>query len=285
MVSEIFSPENWFIIFLGIVWIIGAVLQDLKRREVDNIWNFSLVGFALAYRFAISVFNWDYWFMVNGLIGFAIFVVIGNIFYYSRIFAGGDAKLLMALGTILPLSYNWIINFKIFGYFTLLFFLGGSIYSLIWALILMFMNWRNFRIEFLKQWNNYRKMFLMSLVFVILWIIFSFIISQISFILIGLVILLFPILFIFAKSIEECCMVKRVSPDKVTEGDWLYEDILVGGKKIKSDWEGVSKKELELIRKKIKKKILVKYGIPFTPSFLFAFIGILFLGWRYVMLF
>tara|TARA_Y100000034_G_scaffold74941_1_gene90002 strand:- start:158 stop:1015 length:858 start_codon:yes stop_codon:yes gene_type:complete len=285
MVSEIFGVENWFLIVLGLVWIIGAVLQDLKRREVDNLWNFSLIGFALAYRIAISIYINDYWFILNGLIGFAIFVILGNVFYYSRLFAGGDAKLLMALGVILPLSYNWIVNFKIFGYFVLLFFIGGSVYSLIWALILMGRNWKNFKKEFLKQWKSYKKLFFMALIFVVLWVVFSFILSQVVFILIGLIVLLFPLLFVFAKSIEESCMVRRVSPEKVTEGDWLYEDILVGGKKIKSTWEGVSKEELELIQKKVKKKVLVKYGIPFTPSFLFAFIALLFLGWRFSWIF
>jgi len=280
-VSEILNPENWFLIGLGLVWIIGAVLQDLRRREVDNLWNFSLIGFALAYRFAVSIWGGNYWFMLNGLIGFGIFFILGNLFYYSRLFAGGDAKLVMALGVVFPLSYNWIINFKIFGLFILFFLIGGSIYSLIWAFYLMIYNWKRFSKEFSKQFKKYKKMFLVALVFVLLWVGFSFIISQVAFVLIGLVILLFPLLFMFAKSIEESCMVKRLSPDKITEGDWLYEDIFVGDKKIKSTWEGVSKRELKLIQRKVKKKILVKYGIPFTPSFLFGFIGILLVGFRW----
>ena len=281
MVSEILSMENWFLIGLGLIWIIGAVLQDLRRREVDNIWNFSLIGFALAYRLAISIFGGNYGFILNGLIGFGIFFILGNIFYYSRLFAGGDAKLVIALGVILPLSYSWMVNLKIFGLFILLFFVGGSIYSLIWAFCLMISNRKGFSKEFGKQFKRHGKMFFIALVFVIFWVIFAFIISQISFILIGLIILLFPILFMFAKSIEESCMVKKLSPEKVTLGDWLYEDIFVSGKRIKSTWEGVSKRELKLIQNGNKKKILVKYGIPFTPSFLFSFIGILWIGLRW----
>lgn len=281
MVSEILNPENWFLILLGLVWIIGAVLQDLRRREVDNLWNFSLIPIALAYRLAVSFSNGNYWFIINGLIGLGIFFVLHNLFYYSRVFAGGDAKLLMALGVILPLSYSWIVNLKIFGLFILLFLIGGSIYALIWAFCLMIENWNDFKKEFLKQWKTYQKMFLISLVFVVLWTVFALIISQTIFILIGLVVLLFPVLFVFAKSIEESCMVRKTNPNKVTEGDWLYEDVLVGGKRIKSSWEGVSKKELEIIQKKVKKQVLIKYGIPFTPSFLFGFVGLLFLAWRY----
>ena len=277
MVSEILSPENWFLILLGFVWIIGAVLQDLHRREVDNLWNFLLVGFALAYRLSISIYIGDYWFILNGILGFALFIGLGNLFYYSKLFAGGDAKLMMALGTVLPLSYDWLVNLKVFGVFILLFLIGGSIYALIWAFSLVIINWKRFSREFVKQWINYKNLFLIALVFSVLWVGFAFAISQLNLMLIGLIVLLFPVLFVFAKSVEESCMIKAIKPSKISEGDWLYEDILIGGKKIKSNWEGVSKKELALIKRKCKQKILIKFGIPFTPAFLFGFVGLLWL--------
>ena len=81
---EILGYENLFLIILGFIWIIGAVIQDFKRREVDNIWNFSLIAFALAYRLSLSVYSENYWFFINGLLGLAIFLFLGNVFYYSR---------------------------------------------------------------------------------------------------------------------------------------------------------------------------------------------------------
>ena len=41
-----------------------------------------------------------------------------------------------------------------------------------------------------------------------------------------LIILLFPVLFIYAKSVEESCMIVEVSGSKVTVGDWLYEEVI-----------------------------------------------------------
>lgn len=282
--NQLINFENLFLIVLALIWIIGAVFQDLKRREVDNLWNFSLIAFALAYRLATSIFTNNYWFILNGLIGLVIFFGLHNLFYYARLFAGGDAKLLMALGTILPLSYNWIINLKIFGYFILLFLITGSIYALIYAIYLVFKNYKSFKKEFIKQWKNYQKMFLISLIFVVIWVNVVYFMSQIRFILVGLIILLFPLLFVFSKTVEETCMIKSVSPNKVTQGDWLYKDILIGKKKIKANWQGVSESELKLI-KKHKKNILIKYGIPFTPAFLFAFMILLFLAWKFSWLF
>ncbi len=269
--------ENLFLIILALVWIIGAIVQDLRRREVDNIWNFSLIGFALAYRFAVFAFNGQIWFFINGLIGLLVFLFLGNLFYYSRLFAGGDAKLLIALGTILPLSYDWIINFKIFGLFILLFLFGGSIYVFIWSLFLIVINWNKFSKEFVRQFKIYRYIFLISFVFVLLWMIMSYFIGS-EFILIGLIFLLFPVLLTFSKAVEESCMIRMIGVKDLTEGDWLAEDIYVKGNKIKKSWDGVSGRELELIRKKYHRKILVKYGVPFTPSFLIGFLGLLWLG-------
>lgn len=267
------TNQNLFLIILAVIWIIGAILQDLKRREVDNIWNFSLIVFALGYRAIVSVFGNDYWFILNGILGLVIFLILGNLFYYLRLFAGGDAKLVIALGTVLPLSYNWIINFKIFGLFILLFLFTGAVYVLLWSFYLVIKNFNKFKKEFKKQARNHKIMLFSGIGFSVLGI--FLIVYDISFFYLGIIVLLFPLFFIFAKSVEESCLIKELTPKQVTEGDWLYEDIYVHGKKIRVNWDGISKKELELIRRYSKKKILIKQGIPFTPSFLFAFIGLL----------
>jgi len=91
----------------------------------------------------------------------------------------------------------------------------------------------------------------------------------------------FPILFVFAKAVELSCLKRAVPVEKLSEGEWLYEDIIVGGKKIRANWEGVSADELRLIKKKYKKDVIVKEGIPFTPSFLLSFLCLLALFYRY----
>ncbi|VVB78623.1 Preflagellin peptidase [uncultured archaeon] len=274
------NNENIFLIVLAIIWIIGAVLQDLRRREVDNLWNFSLIAFALAYRAAVSTYTGNYWFILNGIIGLVIFLILGNVFYYSRVFAGGDAKLLIALGTILPLSYNWAVNFKIFGAFILLFLITGAFYVLIWSLFLVFFNFNRFKKQFKKQFKNYRLIFAISLIFSVLWIIAVIFLNKMYFIPIFFVILLFPVLFVFAKAVEESCMIRSLSPSKITEGDWLYGDITINGKKIEATWDGVSEKELKWIQKYSRKNILIKQGVPFTPGFLFGFLVLIYILYK-----
>jgi len=275
----IVSNENLFLIVLAIVWIVGAIFQDMKRREVDNIWNFSLIAFALSYRFAFSVFSENYWFFINGVLGLGIFLLIGNLFYYSRLFAGGDAKLLIALGCILPLSFEWVINFKIFGMFILIFMLGGSVYSILFSSFLVVGNFNRFSVVFSKYFRRNFRLFLFVLFFSLIWAIFSFFVGFAELIFISVVVLLFPLLLIFSKSVEDSCLIRAINPAKLTEGDWLYKKINVKGKTIYPHWEGISGSDLILIQNNYRGKVFVKYGIPFTPAFLIGFIGILVLGW------
>ena len=71
-------------------------------------------------------------------------------------------------------------------------------------------------------------------------------------------------------------MIKSVTVNKLTVGDWLYEDVKVKGKIIKSTWNGLSKKEINLLRKS-KNKVKVRYGIPYAPVFFLAFLTLVFL--------
>ena len=60
---------------------------------------------------------------------------------------------------------------------------------------------------------------------------------------------------------------------KLTEGDWIAKDVVVKGKKICGPKDlGISRKQISRLSKLNIKKVLVKYGMPFVPSFLLAFI-------------
>ena len=60
------------VIFLGIlalVWIVFATIQDIKSREIANWLNFSLIIFALGFRFFYSLFELnDFNFLYQGLL-------------------------------------------------------------------------------------------------------------------------------------------------------------------------------------------------------------------------
>jgi Flp pilus assembly protein protease CpaA len=274
--------EEGFLIVLGTIWIIFATCEDLKRREIANWVNFSLVIFALGFRFFWSLFNVENLvFFYQGVIGFVIFFVLGNLLYYSKVFAGGDAKLMIALGAILPLSFNFTDNLSIFIWFFVLFLIVGAIYGIIFSVVMGVRNMRVFKSEFARQFRRRKKFLYSFLIIGMLLVVFSFMQEMLFYL--AILVFILPYFYLGAKSIDEACMVKLVNPEKLTAGDWLYKDIKIGKKLIRAKWEGLNEEEIDLLRK-TKKKVMMREGIPFTPVFLISFL-ILVVFWKLGFLF
>ncbi len=266
--------EVIFLIALALLWISFAVVNDIKKKIVPNWLNFSLIIFALGFRFFYSLFSNNFGFFYQGIIGFAIFFVLGNMFYYGRMFAGGDAKLMIALGAILPFSGNFSVNLNTFTMFFILFLFSGAAYGMLSAFYLSFTNFKDCKKEFLKQFGKNKKKIYLTMIVGILFLIFSF--YGMMFFYLGLFAFVLPFFYIYAKSVDEACLVKNVKIKDLTEGDWLYKDLKVGNKIVKADWDGLNADDITLIRKKFK-EIKIKQGIPFTPVFLISFIILIFL--------
>lgn len=263
-----------FLIVLGIVWVSFAMFEDLKKREIANWLNISLIVFALGFRFFYSLFigsenGEGFMFLFQGLIGLGAFFVLGNLFYYGRLFAGGDANLMIALGAVLPFSLNVFENISLGLSFLLLFLFWGAIYGITWSIYLGIKNKSKFKREFSKRVSENKKLLYLSVFLGILFLGLSF--FEISFIALGIFVFILPYFYLLAKSIDEVSMVREIKPEKLTVGDWLYKDVKVKGKIVKSSWNGLTKKEISTL-KKSKKKVLVRYGIPYAPVFFLSFL-------------
>lgn len=263
-----------FLIILGLIYLIYASVSDIKKREVPNWLSFSLIGFALAYRAFFSILNSDLMFFVYGVIGLIIFVGLGYGFYYARIFAGGDAKLLFGLGIVFSFSSSLTGNLIIFLLFAVLLLFFGGLWGIVFSLFIVYGNKRKFSQEFSHQVKINKKLVYYSLIIGIFSLILLFLDS--IFVFISILIFIFPFLYTYAKSVEESCMIVFVSTNELIEGDWLYSQVKVGKRIIKPYWEGLSSEELAILRKK-KEKVRVKQGIPFVPAFLFAFLALIYL--------
>lgn len=266
--------EIIFLWVLALVWVVFAVMQDLKTNEIANWLNFSLIIFALGYRFFYSLFGGSFGFFYQGVIGLGVFFLIGSILYYSRVFAGGDAKLMMAFGAILPFSNNFYENFNLFTDFLIIFLFIGAIYTLIISLRIALKNPRKFKKEFSKQFRKYRRVYTWILGFAVL-IALGGVLFHWVLIYLGILFFIFPWLHVYAKSIDEGIMVENVSPKYLREGDWLYQNVKFKDKKIIPSWHGLSKKEISILKKR-KKKIKIRKGIAFSPVFLITFLVLMF---------
>jgi Flp pilus assembly protein protease CpaA len=262
--------EVIFLWSLALLWIVFATIQDVKSREIANWLSFSLVVFALGFRFFYSLFSAsDFSFFYQGILGLGIFFLLGNLFYYGRMFAGGDAKLMIALGAVLPIYETTLENVQFFLIFLLLFFFSGAIYSLIVSSGLVIKNFKVFRKEFTVQFKKNKKIFYLMVCLGLAVMLLGFLDSFLF--IFGILIFVTSYLYIFAKAVDESCMVKIVNTKNLVEGDWLYSDLKVGKKKVKATWDGLNQKDIVAI-KKYHQKIKVKQGIPFTPAFLISMI-------------
>lgn len=263
-----------FLFLIGLIWIVFAIVQDFKTREVANWLNFSLIIFVLAIRTFWSIFSNDYNPLIFGLLGLGFGFIIANIFYYARLFAGGDAKLLIALFVLIPIENTLQQNLLIFCVFLIALLIAGAIYSLSYSIVLSFIHWKEFNKSLKKFYKKYIAYLYLSFFIALIFLIMSFFGNELL-IFMAVILFIFPYLYIYVRAVEDSSLLIYVSVDKITIGDWLVEDVNVKNKLIKPNWEGISEEDLKFLQKNCKEKVLVRYGVPFTPSFLVAFLVII----------
>ncbi len=277
---------------VAVIVLIIASLTDLKTREVPDWINFSIIPLALGIRLIWSLSTNDYSHILDGFVGFGAFFLLALLMFYTGQWGGGDSKMLMGLGALIGFPYhfwssniNWLI--QPLPSFLINTIVVGSIYGFVWSIILSIKNRKKFLKELKKLNQSIKKLSkIMMILFVIL--LFSTLLIQDILIKILVVLLIIFIhgsfyLFIFIKAVEKSCMLKYVKPTEVTEGDWISKEIFIDKKYIAGPKDlGIEKSQLNKLIKYYKqgkiKKVLIKVGIPFVPSFLFAYLATLWIG-------
>jgi len=269
---------DYILAAVALIWLVVASVSDIKRREVANWLSFSLLAIALGLRAIGAITMKQPPYFLYSILIFAIFYAISELFYQTKIFAGGDAKLLVALSVVFATQPSFSEPFRIlsleFPFIAVLFYnilFVGSLFGIAYSIVLAITNRKKFIREFSKlEKTNRKKICLFEVIMLIL--IFLFFITGIVSILILYVLgFIYPFLYIFVKAIENACMIKLVFPKELTEGDWLVNAVKIGRKIIKPTADGLSMSEIRMIRK-ANKKVLIKQGIPFVPVFLIAVI-------------
>ena len=262
-----------------LIWLLAATITDIKKREVADWLSFSLIAIAIFTALFTSIIEKDFSIIILSLISFAAFMLIANLFYYLRLFGGGDAKLLMALGPVIPqIAVKSVFNLPYLtssAAFLLNICLLGAIYGLIYSLVLAIRNKKQFSEEIAKSKFPLIPFMIVAVIFAaISALVYPFLIF------ISILIVILPPVFIFVKAVESACLIKTKETKELTEGDWLAyparikgkgKDILITAK------FGLTKKEIEIL-KRYKEKVVIKEGIPFVPVFLIALILTLLIG-------
>ncbi len=192
--------------------------------------------------------------LMSAAIGF-VFFIFGYAMYKTGQWGGGDAKLLVAIGVLLPFYKNAMFPLA----FLINVFVVGALYTIIYSIIIGI--WTNSIAKFFRETPRFVEF--LSLAMMILAI---FLPKQP-----GIIVFLTGFLLIFwyyAKFIEKNLFVKKIPASKLKVGDVLYAS---------KEWVGITEEELRKL-KKSKKTVTIKEGIRFGPVFLFALLFTLIYG-------
>ena len=266
---------------------IGSI-TDLKTREVPDWINYGLIISGIGLNLLFSAVYSNSSFVINSIIGLAVFFGIAYIMFYAGQWGGGDSKILMGLGAMIGIDVGFKTPQFLLGFFINALF-AGAVYGLLWSIYLAFKNRKKFKRELNKILSDKNvakaKKFMLAILVLLFAALFFAKLYYLKIFILSLALILLTAfyLWVFVKAIEKSAMHKLVEPSKLTEGDWIVNDVYVGKQYICGPKDlGISKSQIQklihLYKKRKIKKILIKEGIPFVPSFLAAFIVTLVLG-------
>ena len=208
---------------------------------------------------------------------------ISYLLFYTGTWGGGDAKLFVGLGALLPIyqpavsaPWPWLMTLWI----NMLIF--SSIFGIFGSAYLAIKHKEKFMAELKSLASKNKQFFYFVPVLVVLPAGLLYFGMPSEIILASLLILIFPFLYLALKSVENACMYKHIPPHKLVEGDWIAEDICVGNYIYKPAKSGVEKKDInklvELEKQGKLKSVLVKDGLPHIPGMLAGLLVSIFYG-------
>lgn len=268
---------------LTIIVLLIASYADLKRREVPDWLSYGFLMAVLGIRAIFSV-EQGWTILISGLLGLLVGFAIACLLYYTNQWGGGDSKLLMGMGALLginiPLQSS---SLNLFWFLLALLFLG-AVYGLIWMLVVAMKYKHTFREQWVltlrhsKRWQITIALFTLGLA--LLAVTYPFVWPIVPFPALVLY------LFLFVNTVERGCFYIYRAPRQLVEGDWLAEEVRVGVRKVLPA-KTLEKEDLLLLKnlevEKKLKKVLIKEGVPFVPSFMLAYLAVLggkwWVGW------
>lgn len=254
----------------GGLFLLLASLHDLKTREVPDMLSYGLIFFALSFRLAETLITNNWTPLLSSLVGASVMFIIGLILFYAGQWGGADSKLLVGMGALLGLGFGtWDAAL-----FLLLVLIAGAFYGIIYSIGLAIIHRKNFMSRFKQNLRAHARLRRIVVLICLLLIILVVILSPAYKILLGTLAVMAYLTFnlwLVVRSVEQSILIKRYPVEKLTEGDWINEEVIVNGKKLAGpDDLGVTKKQIAKIKNAGVKEVIVKEGIPFVPSFLLA---------------
>jgi Flp pilus assembly protein protease CpaA len=263
---------------------LAAGLWDLKTTDIpDKIPHLMIVA-GIAIAVAESVLQSNYSILMTSLLSGGSLFAIGFLMYYFGQWGGGDAKILSAIGFLIP-SIPSQFPGKTFLPFPLSFlfnvFLIGTVYMLLYAIIFALMNKKLVGI-FIKDVKRHQKViYLGSAMIFVSFFFINYLISgyfldysNLQLTVTNSILLWFGTVFVyivfkFAKVVQDHGFTKKIPISKLKVGDVLLKNKL---------FEGITEKELKKLKNSGKKFVYVKEGVRFGMAFPISLLFTIYFG-------
>lgn len=292
IVGILISVSVWSVILtfaLVLVFLFGLYLY-LKNDKPYLEYIFGACFILIWYLFDQYLFFMNDYF-VSCFLTFGIFMIITNIMYYGKMAGGADVKILLALSVVFAttpffLNFNYnlfspVLGFVMPNFFLFDFFVNslvvGLVFGILFSAYMALKNKKDFSKTWGKAFRKYRIFGIAMIVLGIILLVFSFFQKFSILFIFAIFLIIVPLLIIFVSAVQESSMKRLKSWKELTEGDWLISNVKIGKKLIKPSADGLSKKDILMI-KKSGKKVWILDGMPFVPVFLISVIISLILG-------
>ncbi len=272
---------NYIPLATAFVGTVIAAIWDLKTTEVPDQLPYIMIAIALLFYGYQSIVEWSFWPILNSLIYGLAFLGFGAFMYYIGQWGGADSLILSAVGFLLPVApqgfTQTILPFPI-SYFINM-FVVGAVYMMLYALVFALRN-RTVLSGFVTDLKASVNILVIGSIG--LFILFYAVGLSITKMVYGIVdftkafyISLYPLISVgvlyivwrFAKAVEIHGFRKKIPISKLKVGDMLMAE-----KKL----VGVTKEQINTLKKSGKKYVDIKIGVPFAVAFPLALLVTLF---------
>ncbi len=267
----IYSPLL-IVIYGFIIFILSlASAFDIKSREVPDFISYVFLVGAILLILILAIYEDSLQVLEFIPLSFALLFGFAYLMYRLGQWGGGDAKLMLGFSFLFTnISLNSSLSFVNLFINMLLF---GGFYGLFAILALGVIKHK----EMKKRMKIYDYVLLVAGAIAII-LVYFLIVYPLNILISLMVLLLVVIRYIYIVSME--LMYRDISVSKLTEGDWLADDVIKDGKiVIRRTNIGLTAEDINKLKSEEVKQVRVKIGLPFIPGILLgAIVTIFFLN-------
>lgn len=270
------------------IGLFAASIFDIRSREIPDWLNFSMLTFGLGASLIFSISLSNYFIILFSVIGAAVGWLLGYLFYKANQWGGGDAKALIAIGSLM--GFNFQSSFPLFITFVINILVVGAFIGFFFTFVYAVHDRKMFRKNFKKLLTTKKILRIRRVIIIVCFILLVsaiFVKNPLSFFFVVFSATIFFLFYfvMYTRVVEKTSMHKTIPMSKLTEGDWVLQDVKYGKRVLCKTKDCINKRQLELLQKyKKNSSVVIKLGMPFLPSFFIAFIlTLLFRNWFFLL--